>query len=307
MGAGPGSDEFNGGSLNKYSQTRSNKLWRKKATCKVRKTRRKKVAAARTIKRVFHGLKYAACTALILGAIGAAAGGTYRFYKSNDLFVLRDIICEGNVHLSQANILNILQLELGVKLLDVPVKELEKVLLKHPWVEKVSVQRRYPSHLKVMFQEKRLVALCYLSGTTAKRIKGFMDGSSSANRRKSQWYGVTAQGELLPDVFLKNHNLPIIEVPAGISGELWKGLCGFLGKASDKYSGIYNTMSQIKYTGHTDLAIFSRDNRLKFLVSIEGYEENILSFWDLLINQIGREFSAGQIIDLRVKEFAYVR
>ncbi|MFC1585185.1 hypothetical protein ACFL5V_06545 [Fibrobacterota bacterium] len=65
-------------------------------------------------------------------------------------------------------------------------------------------------------------------------------------------------------------------------------------------------MSQINYESNGSYAIYSRDNRLKFLVPVEGEHTATLDFWDLLIRKKGEQFSRGQTVDLRIKGFAYV-
>ncbi|MFC1585184.1 cell division protein FtsQ/DivIB [Fibrobacterota bacterium] len=200
-----------------YSIGKKKKPVRRKRLAKTspRKTRKKRNKAKKVFKKAFTGLKYTVTAALILGVIGAAAGGTYRLYKSNDVLILRDVVLEGNRYFSRHDLVSILQLELGVKLLGIPVEQLEQSLRNHPWIESADIRRHYPSRLKIILREKRPVALCFgQDGKTGKRETAHGKGEP-AGKQTDEWFGVSGNGEYLPDIPFHNINLPVIDMMRG--------------------------------------------------------------------------------------------
>jgi hypothetical protein len=274
---------------------------------RVRSVKKKGVSPGTFLKRLVVGLKYTLCFLLFLGFLAVASAGTYRFYKSGDFFILRDVVCQGNSQLSRNDILNMLHLELGRKLLDIPVGKLREVLLKHPWVQDAEVSRSYPSRLKILLQEKRPVALCFLPARRDGLVRDYLGPGRTGKGERSQWYGISESGELLPDISLYNVNFPVTELLPKKDSAALHALTRFLCAARDQYPGIYNTMSQINYLGRSEFAVYTRDNRLKFIISMEEDVGTVLEMWGLLVSRKGDQLMKGQTVDLRIKGFAYVK
>ena len=226
---------------------------------------------------------------LILGVVGIAIGGTYKYYSKTDIFLLKGVVIEGNYQLAEQDVMDYLNIELGVKLSDVPTEDYQEKLEKHPWIQSVKVSRRYPSRIKVRIKEEKPVALYRLQ-----------------KKGGSVWYGFSEQGAPLPDVSLQKNNLPVLEGLAGADSLELVRLAQLLKVSKEKYPNIYNSLSQIKYRGKNEFVLFSRDNQFEYLISVDREPEAMLHFWDLLVWKQGAKFKRGQIIDLRVEGYAYV-
>jgi cell division septal protein FtsQ len=225
--------------------------------------------------------------ALTLTVLGTLLMGAFALYRKDNLFILRDVTCEGNGRLSKNELLDLLNLELGVRLIDVPVEETRTRLLEHPWIKEVSIKRRFPSRLKVILEEKQAVALCYLE-------------------REKRWFGLDEKGGLLPGILVGSGDYPVLEKVGSLKESQLEAIGGFLRDAAEYYPGIYNAMSQIVVGKKSEITIFSRDSKFCFRVSLEENSQSTLEMWQLLISQKHEEFINGGTIDLRVRGYAYV-
>jgi len=258
----------------------------------------------KTVNSLFVGLKYVVCFSLILGTLGVAASGTYKVYKSNDILILKDVIFKGNQHTSRSEILNLLQLEFGIKLLEIQNSDLEELLESHPWIQEAKVSKTLPSKLKITIIEKQPVALCYMPESRKSSKKSI--GMFPKSRGKSNWYGISPSGEFLPDISLNEFNLPIIEMYTVKDSSSLSNMLEFLSTAQMDFQGIYNTISQIKFENNLSYTVLTRDNSLKFLVSTDEENKQTLKMWNLLMMQKGDKLGNSKTIDLRVKGYAYV-
>ncbi|MBF0430378.1 MAG: FtsQ-type POTRA domain-containing protein [Fibrobacteria bacterium] len=256
----------------------------------VKKSKGSRIIFSRLVTKSTVVLKLVLGVGLVTVCIGAAAAGFYRYYQDNSFFILREIVCEGNHHLTREDILVNLKLELGTNLFDLALDSQETRLMKHRWVEEVSIKRRYPSTLLVIIKEKAPLAISYIK----------------TGKKAYNWKGISDNGQWLPGVELYTGDLPVVEtLPKKSEGTL-PLLGAFLKTAREDFPGIYHTISQVKCVGGNNIAIYSSDNYFKFMVSLEEDPEETLELWRLLLNQHCGHFQKGHTIDLRVPGYAYV-
>ncbi len=252
--------------------------------------KRRKQLAKKVAKNSVVGIKYIAMLLLVAGTLVMALAGSYKYYKTNDVLVLKDVLCEGSSQFSNEEIIDMLDLEMGLKMWDFKKSDLEKRLLENPWIKSVKLRRQIPSKLKVVINEHEPIALVY----------------NMSNNQEKDWNGLSETGELLPNVNIRNFDLPILEVKDSLDVAELKGISQLLMICKQEFPHIFNTISQVKTINSRELAFYSRENNYRFLVSMEIEAKKTLVMWQSLLTQYKDDFSNDHTIDLRVESFAYV-
>ena len=131
----------------------------------LRKKNRRRVDVAKKTGELKAAAKHHAPTALkvLLSALvtGALAYGSvigYRFATTSPTFALREVKISGADRASQAALVKLGGITLGVNLFVVDTTAIERALSSHPWVKRVSVHRRLPSTLAIELAEHTPVA-----------------------------------------------------------------------------------------------------------------------------------------------------
>ncbi len=103
---------------------------------------------------------------LVVGILGLGVFflGGWLFLHRVNLFPLEEVRFEGLKRVSEAELRQILPVERGTNLFRVNLKEVKRVLERHPWVASVEVSRDLPHTLKIYVQEEDPIALVVLSG-----------------------------------------------------------------------------------------------------------------------------------------------
>lgn len=99
---------------------------------------------------------------LVSMAVGGAGLVGWRWASSSPRFGLRELVIEGEVRATEAELVQLGGLAPGVNLLALDVAAVERGLSSHPWVAEARVRRSFPSRLVVEIEEHRAVALLAL-------------------------------------------------------------------------------------------------------------------------------------------------
>lgn len=117
------------------------------------------------------GLWKALCKPRTLGVgvvlLGMCAGVflSLRIYRaSTGLFPLREVVCYGNLHLSEAELKSIAGLNGGEGLFPISTKGISERLLKSPWIRNVSIRKEFPHSLSVRIYEASPFAILEMKG-----------------------------------------------------------------------------------------------------------------------------------------------
>jgi cell division protein FtsQ len=102
--------------------------------------------------------------ALLLVSVGVSWGSWqgYRWATTTERFALRQVVFAGNARATEAELLRLGGLSLGLNLFAIDVRAVERALGTHPWVKSVLVRRQLPERLSVEIVEHRPVALLAL-------------------------------------------------------------------------------------------------------------------------------------------------
>ncbi len=110
----------------------------------------------------FLGLAGPSLAAVALLGAGSFAG--YRWAVQGDLLRVKEIRFHGLSHARPEQLLALLPVRPGDHLLTVDPAQAEAALLRHPWVARAEVRRRYPPALDIQVVERRAAALVDLGG-----------------------------------------------------------------------------------------------------------------------------------------------
>ncbi len=256
---------------------------------RVRKSPHKKPLSPRFIRGILNIVKLMAFIAVL------GWGGTYglhwikNYYHSNQVLLLKNIVTQGNGHLSQSNLMNLIGIDLGHRMMDIPVKKIEEDLEAHPWIAAAEVKRLFPSTLKIQIREKTPIA-------------------AFCNNRKgvTNWYGLSAEGLRLPSLDRVKYDLPVVEVQRNHQDSLLAQIGTFLNTAKQDFPGIYHSISQVAIQRDNEVLCFSREGGHRVRLSLEESYEETLYIWKLMFNKHRKAIKKGRTIDLRVRGFAYV-
>ncbi|MCG8529249.1 MAG: FtsQ-type POTRA domain-containing protein [Desulfovibrionales bacterium] len=79
---------------------------------------------------------------------------SYRFITNSTFFAVQGIHISGNVRLEQEDVLDLTQLKSSDNTLAVNISEIERKLLRSPWIQNVSVKRQLPGNFFIAIEEK---------------------------------------------------------------------------------------------------------------------------------------------------------
>ncbi len=99
-----------------------------------------------------------------LAAIAGAGGATWVWLTHSPRFALRDVVVEGNRHVSREAILRRAGVAEGKNLLRVSPRHVESALAADPWIEAVEARRRMPDRLEILVTERQPAALVSVEG-----------------------------------------------------------------------------------------------------------------------------------------------
>lgn len=137
-----------------------------------------------TVKKISRAVMF---VLLACGFGSAVAGGSYVFLSRSDIFKITEFIVAGNTQVPQQQILARAELKRGLNLLALDIDQVEKKTLSHPWIEKVSVKRHWPSTVEIRVNEYRPLALINIEREGRKQLsyvnkKGVVFAPSTPSR-----------------------------------------------------------------------------------------------------------------------------
>ncbi len=87
---------------------------------------------------------------------GIMAVVKYLKYDTN-LFILKEIVVQGNTYLPEKTILKLAAVQTGVKLFDVDTRTIQKKILQNKYIQNVVVKHTLPATLSIYIQERQPV------------------------------------------------------------------------------------------------------------------------------------------------------
>lgn len=129
----------------------------------------------------------------------AAALGLYRFLSSPH-FAVKRIAIAGNSRSRTEEILTALSEWNGRNLVALPLAPLARRLATHPWIERVTLTKRFPDELSVRVTERRAVALYRQDDAFWwVGVEGNLIAPYDSRRDRTQYVILTGERRLLPE------------------------------------------------------------------------------------------------------------
>jgi len=102
---------------------------------------------------------------VVLLGICAGVFLSLRIYRaSTRLFPLREVVCYGNLHLSEGELKSMTGLNGGEGLFHISTKGISEKLLKSPWIKDVSVRKEFPHSVSIRICESSPFAILEMKG-----------------------------------------------------------------------------------------------------------------------------------------------
>jgi len=90
---------------------------------------------------------------------------SFRIYQASvRLFPLREVVCYGNLHLSETELRSMTGLNGGEGLFHISTKGISEKLLKSPWIKNVSIRKEFPHSVSIRIYESSPFAILEMKG-----------------------------------------------------------------------------------------------------------------------------------------------
>ena len=101
--------------------------------------------------------------ALVVGTALGITWSVYHYATSSPRFAIKDIQLHGLVRVAQPQIIAESGISVGENLFRLNLGQVEKRLLKNPWISRAKVSRKLPSSINVDIEEREALALAVIS------------------------------------------------------------------------------------------------------------------------------------------------
>jgi len=222
---------------------------------------------------------------------------TLIWFWKNDAFELKAAKIQGNRYVSKEEIFEIAGIDFSKDIFEVNTGEIEKRILKHGMIEKVSVRRFLPSALKIKVKERDLIAA--ISG--------------------SEISAVDIEGNILTQFPMESvYDLPVItgfHFQTESSGnripenpELVQQAVALLNEIKSRDLVLYHELSDLHYSQSSGFIFYLKDKNIPIVFGFDDYSKKIqylLIIYHHLLNK--DELAQAKVIDLRFKDQVVVK
>lgn len=199
-------------------------------------------------------------------------------------FAVRSVELGGVKHTTRSELQRVSRQWIGMNLFQLDIDRVQNDLQALPWVERVSIEKKLPSTLKITVTERRPVALAMLDGSMR-----YVDKRGNAF------------AELTPEV--GNPDLPLIlsSAPAQRSQCLQ-----VLQALQSRHPAIYSRISEIGVAGENGFLVFDRDLRTRIFIDGENAADKWITLYGIASAEGFREDPPDHV-DLRFDDRIIVK
>lgn len=222
---------------------------------------------------------------------------TLTWFWKNDAFELKAVKIQGNRFIAKEDIFELAGIDFSKDIFDVNTGEIEKRILKHGMIEKVSVTRFLPSALIIKVKERNLLAVISgsdlsaidMTGTIFSQfpvesiydlpaITGFHFHTDSTGKRSPDYPELVQQAiDILTQ--LKSHDLVI-----------------------------YHELSNLHFSRNSGYIFYLKKNNIPVILGLENYSQKLQYFLTIYHHLAERnELNQIRLIDLRFKDQVVVK
>lgn len=218
------------------------------------------------------------------------------FYK-NDAFELKGAKIQGNRFVTKEEIFELAGIDFSKDIFEVNTGEIEKRILKHGMIEKVSVTRFLPSALKIKVKERDLIAA--ISG--------------------SEISAVGVDGNILTQFPMQSvYDLPIITGfhfqtdSAGVRSpekpELLKQAVAMLNEIKFRDLVLYYELSDLQFSRDHGFIFYLKEKNVPVVFGFDDFSTKVQYFLTIYHHLLDKnELTQAKVIDLRFKDQVVVK
>jgi cell division protein FtsQ len=208
--------------------------------------------------------------------------------KSQPIFVLENILVEGNHFVGSKEILQLAKIESKKHLFEIDLLAVESRIERHPLVKKATVSRRLPGSIVVNICEREPLAE--------------LDGLAVDYEGKRLTKLSIKTLDVLPEIFELEYS------GARDANPKLKTILAFLSFLKIRYAEVYNRISKISYSQNQGVYFHLSPANAKVVVGDEDFEarlENFLKTWDYL--ETRNQIANIEYFDLRFNQQVVVK
>ena len=222
---------------------------------------------------------------------------TLIWFWKNDAFELKAVKIQGNRFVAKEDIFELAGIDFSKDIFEVNTGEIEKRILKHGMIEKVSVTRFLPSALKIKVKERNLLAV--ISG--------------------SELSAVDITGKILSQFPVESiYDLPAItgfHFHTDSTGkrspdhpELVQRAINILAKLKTHDLVIYHELSDLHYSQNQGFIFYLKKKNIPVILGLEDYSQKLQYFLTIYhYLQDNNKLETVKLIDLRFKDQVVVK
>jgi len=119
------------------------------------------------LKMLSRGVAYCVLVLVLL-----VSGGflSYGLLSRSDIFRITDLIVQGNSMATEQQILEKAGLKRGLNLLTLDLRQVESLIMEHPWVNRATIRRLWPSTVEITVGENKPLALVNIEREGRKQL-----------------------------------------------------------------------------------------------------------------------------------------
>ncbi len=222
---------------------------------------------------------------------------TLIWFWKNDAFELKAVKIQGNRFVSKEEIFEFAGIDFSNDIFEVNTGAIEKRILKHRMIEKVSVTRFLPSALKIKVRERNLLAVISGSEISAVDVSGkifsrFPIGSIYDLPAITGFHFHTdSSGKRSPD-----------------HPELVQQAINILTEVKSHDLVIYHELSDLHYSQHHGFIFYLKKNNIPVIFGLDNYSQKLQYFLRIYHHLADKnELKETRLIDLRFKDQVVVK
>ena len=192
---------------------------------------------------------------ILLAGIAWAVYKAYTFCTTNSYFNISSVNVSGNKRIKTQDILDKCGLKTGMNSLSVNLHDMEKLLLKNPWIASVSIKRNLPDTIDITIKERSPAFLA---------------------KKNDTLYYINPEGKIIAPVESSNFlSLPILEIGPGGEESL-----PLVSDFMDQFrkAGFPFQLSQIswfKISAGSGFELYWESRQLRLSIGLENWKDNI--------------------------------
>ncbi len=180
---------------------------------------------------------------------------TYLFCMTNSFFNIEKIDISGNAQVKTSDIIKTCNIKAGMNCLAIDLQEMERKLVKNPWIEYAGIKRELPDTIKIEVKERKPIFCA---------------------KKNNTLYYINAKGELIAPVDSKNFiSLPTLEIGLGGSTSLTQVATFIEYFRKSGFSLDMSQISWIKISAGGGFELFWESKKIRICIGLEKWKENI--------------------------------